>query len=54
MQMIKMRSLEEYDHMPLTAWKIKQPTDDGRFSNEEALATGEQSYARLLLFIVHI
>jgi len=40
MQMIKLRSLDEYDRLPLTAWKIKQPTDDECFSNEEALATG--------------
>ncbi|XP_069768151.1 5-formyltetrahydrofolate cyclo-ligase [Narcine bancroftii] len=38
MDMVKLRSAEEIQNLPLTSWNIQQPTEDDLL--EEALATG--------------
>lgn len=38
MDMIRLHSLEDYDSLPETSWKIKQPPDDDQ--RENALDTG--------------
>ncbi|XP_078699299.1 5-formyltetrahydrofolate cyclo-ligase-like isoform X2 [Branchiostoma floridae x Branchiostoma belcheri] len=39
MDMLRLYSQEDYDSLPLTKWKIKQPPDDDN-TREEAFATG--------------
>jgi len=41
MQMLHLYSWEDYLSLPVTSWKIKQPSDDDT-SREEALQTGRQ------------
>ncbi|KAJ8304557.1 hypothetical protein KUTeg_018140 [Tegillarca granosa] len=38
MKMVKLHSWQDYESLPLTKWKIKQPSDDD--SREDALDTG--------------
>lgn len=39
MEMLKLRSWDDYQTLPETSWKIKQPADDDN-SRESALETG--------------
>ncbi|TKS70353.1 5-formyltetrahydrofolate cyclo-ligase [Collichthys lucidus] len=39
MDMLKMKSLQDIQTLPLTSWNIRQPAEDDK-SREEALATG--------------
>eukprot|EP00121_Abeoforma_whisleri_P008814 Awhi_evm1s8096 len=40
MKFLRLDSLEDYESLPLTAWKIKQPTDRDAEIREEALESG--------------
>lgn len=39
MDMVKLKSLENYKKLPLTSWNIKQP-DDSTHNTEDCLSTG--------------
>ena len=39
MEMLRLRSAQDYETLPETEWKIKQPANDDN-SREEAMATG--------------
>jgi len=41
MKFLKLNSFEDFETLPLTAWKIKQPSDQDAKTREEALESGK-------------
>ena len=48
MEMVRLYSMDDYDKLPETSWKIKQPADDE--VREDALESGQDLKSVPLIF----